>query len=181
MSEEVVEPKVEETDTEGAEVKGEIFREKVGTVEALRFDGENGEDVIKFAGGKDFGKITGDEVLISLSGRDPRSQKREVTRGQWLVKGPSGVSIMNEADFAGRYETGEGEPVEALEPKEDETEEPVPDDKLVYQPGFGPTAGITGGATGATPEGTPTPSGESAEPDETVQGEEQTAQQAQKT
>jgi hypothetical protein len=122
------------SDTE--EVKGEIYREKVPQVEAMQFDGENGEDIVKLVGGEDFGKVSGKTVELSLQGKDPRSQKVVVTRGQWLVKTISGVTVVNEGEFAGRYETKEGEPIPTLEPEAEP--EPVPEDKLVYEPGFSP-------------------------------------------
>jgi hypothetical protein len=118
------------------EVKGEVFKEKVPTVEALQFDGENGEDVVKYVGGEDYGKVSGKTVELSLQGRDPRSQKVVVSRGQWIVKTLTATVVVNEGEFAGKYTKEDGSPVEALEPEE--LPEPVPEEELVYQPGFKP-------------------------------------------
>ena len=122
----------DEAETE--EVKGEVYREKVPQVEALQFDGENGEDVVKFVGGDEFGKVSGKTVELSLQGKDPRSQKVVVSRGQWIVKSPSATTVVNEGEFAGKYETKEGEAVKVLEPEPEP--EPVPEEELVYEPGF---------------------------------------------
>lgn len=116
------------------EVKGEIYREKVPQVEAVQFDGENGEDVVKFVGGDEFGKVSGKTVELSLQGKDPRSQKVVVARGQWLVKTISGVTVVNEGEFAGKYTKEDGSPIEPLAPEE--LPEPVPEEELVYEPGF---------------------------------------------
>ena len=119
---------------EGEEVKGEVFREKIPTVEALQFDGENGEEIVKYVGGEDYGKVSGDTVELSLQGKDPRSQKVTVTRGQWVVKTLKGTTVVNEGEFAGKFEKLGGEVIEPL--PEVELPEPVPEEELVYQPGF---------------------------------------------
>jgi hypothetical protein len=120
------------------EVKGEVFKEKVPQVEALQFDGENGEDIVKYLGGEDYGKVSGKTVELSLQGKDPRSQKVVVERGQWVVKTLTATVVVNEGEFAGKYTKEDGSPVEALEPEE--LPEPVPEEELVYQPGFAPPA-----------------------------------------
>src|SRR5258708_37884914 len=116
------------------EVKGEVFKEKVPTVEALQFDGENGEDIVKYVGGEDYGKVAGKTVELSLQGKEPRSQKVVVARGQWVVKTLTSTVVVNEGEFAGRYTKEDGSPVEPLAPEE--LPEPVPEEELVYQPGF---------------------------------------------
>lgn len=116
------------------EVKGEIFKEKVPQVEALQFDGENGEEIVKYVGGEDYGKVAGKTVELSLQGKDPRSQKVVVERGQWVVKTPTATTVVNEGEFAGRYTKEDGSPIEPLPPAE--LPEPVPEEELVYEPGF---------------------------------------------
>jgi len=121
------------------EVKGEIFKEKVPQVEAMQFDGENGEDIVKYVGGEDYGKVSGKTVELSLQGKDPRSQKVTVDRGKWIVKTTGGTTVVNEGEFAGKYAKEDGSPVEPLAPEE--LPEPVPEEELVYEPGFSkPTA-----------------------------------------
>jgi hypothetical protein len=117
-------------------VKGEIFKEKVPQVEALQFNGDNGEDVVSYVGGDDYGAVTGKTVTLSLQGKDPRSQKVVVSRGQWIVKTLTATVVVNEGEFAGKYTKEDGSAVEPLEPEE--LPEPVPEDELVYEPGFGP-------------------------------------------
>jgi hypothetical protein len=136
------------------EVKGEVFKEKIPTVEAKQFDGENGEDIVKYVGGEDYGAVTGKTVTLSLQGKDPRSQKVVVERGQWVVKTLTSTVVVNEGEFAGKYVKEDGSPVEALEPEE--LPEPVPEDKLVYQPGFAPPA-AEGGAEPKPEEPQPQP------------------------
>lgn len=116
------------------EVKGGVFKEKVPQVEAMQFDGDNGEDVVAFVGGEDFGKVSGDTVELSLQGKDPRSQKVVVSRGQWIMKTLTATTVVNEGEFAGKYTKEDGSPIEPLPPAE--LPEPVPEDKLVYEPGF---------------------------------------------
>lgn len=118
------------------EVKGEVFKEKVPQVEAKQFDGENGEDIVKYVGGEDYGAVSGKTVTLSLQGKDPRSQKVVVERGQWIVKTLTSTVVVNEGEFAGKYTKEDGSPVEALEPEP--LPEPVPEDELVYEPGFKP-------------------------------------------
>lgn len=118
------------------EVKGEVFREKVPQVEAIQFDGDNGEDIVKYAGGEDYGKVSGDSVELSLQGKDPRSQKVTVARGQWVVKTLTATVVVNEGEFAGKYTKEDGSPIEPLPPAE--LLEPVPEEELVYEPGFKP-------------------------------------------
>jgi hypothetical protein len=118
------------------EVKGEVFKEKVPTVEALQFDGENGEDVVKFAGGEDYGKVSGDTVELSLQGKDPRSQEVVVTRGQFVAKTLTATVVVNEGEFMGKYTKEDGSVIEPLPAAE--LPEPVPEEELVYQPGFKP-------------------------------------------
>ena len=126
-----------ETETETTEeVKGEVFKEKIPTVEAIQFDGENGEDIVKYVGGEDYGKVSGKQVELSLQGKDPRSQKVLVSRGQWIVKTLTSTVVVNEGEFAGKYTKEDGSAIEPLEPEE--LPEPVPEQELVYQPGFSP-------------------------------------------
>src|SRR4029077_1560975 len=116
------------------EVKGEVFKEKVPTVEALQFDGENGEDIVKYVGGEDYGKVSGDTVELSLQGKDPRSQKVVVSRGQFVVKTLTATTVVNEGEFMGRFTKEDGGVIEPLPAAE--LPEPVPEEELVYQPGF---------------------------------------------
>lgn len=115
---------------------GKKFKERIPTVEAVQFDGENGEDVVKFLGGEDYGKVAGKTIEFRPGGKDPRIAKVLVERGQWIVKTLRGTNVVNEGEFAGTYVTEDGKDVEPLEPEE--LPEPVPEDELVYEPGFRP-------------------------------------------
>jgi hypothetical protein len=112
------------------------YVQKAHTVEAIQFDGENGEEIVKFVGGEDYGKVSGDEVELSLQGKDPRSPKVTVTRGQWVSKSKVATSVVNEGEFAATFEKEDGGEIAPLKPAKEE--KPVPEDELVYQPGYAP-------------------------------------------
>jgi hypothetical protein len=61
------------------------YRRRPYTWDALQYDGANAADVIAFVGGGDYGKVVGDEVVLSLRGADIQSQKLEVLVGQWVL------------------------------------------------------------------------------------------------
>jgi hypothetical protein len=114
----------------------EVYSKRVETVEAVRFDGTNGDAVVEFVGGADYGVVAGDTVILSPSGKDPRGGKVTVSAGQFVAKPKSGpVTVVNEGDFLGSFEIVEGEPPPPIVRK---LPDPVPEDELVYQPGFGP-------------------------------------------
>jgi hypothetical protein len=119
--------------------EGKKYKERILTVQAVQFDGENGEDVVSFAGGEDYGAVTGTTVTLTPGGKDPRSAKVVVERGQWVVKRITGTAVVNEGEFAGKFVNEDGSDIEALPPPPEP--EPVAEDKLVYQPGFKPPEG----------------------------------------
>jgi hypothetical protein len=125
-----------EEKTEKAPFEGKKYVERIPTVEAVQFDGENGEDVVSFVGGKDYGKVSGKDVVLTLGGKDVRGGKVSVSRGQWIVKQKTGTVVVNEGEFAGKFVNEDGSDVEPLEPEE--LPEPIAEEKLVYQPGFRP-------------------------------------------
>jgi hypothetical protein len=116
--------------------EGGKYKERILTVEAVQFNGENGEDLVSFLGGKDYAKVAGDTVEYRPGGKDPRSAKIVVERGQWAAKSASGTSVVNEGEFAGKFVNEDGSDVAPLEPAP--LPDPVPEDELEYQPGFGP-------------------------------------------
>lgn len=121
---------------EKAPFEGKKYKERIPTVEAVQFDGENGEDVVSFLGGEDYAAIAGKAVAYKPSGKDPRSVVVPVERGQWIVKSTKGTSVVNEGEFAGHFVNEDGSDIEALEPEP--LPEPVAEDELVYEPGFAP-------------------------------------------
>jgi hypothetical protein len=46
---------------------------KVPKVEGYQFDGANGEEIIEWLGGSDYGVVAGETLILSLQGKDPRS------------------------------------------------------------------------------------------------------------
>ena len=129
------EPVVKEGEAEPP-FEGKKYKERILTVEAVQFDGENGEDVVSFAGGEDYGTTTGKIVILTPGGKDPRGGKIKVERGQWVSKSRTGTVVVNEGEFAAQFVNEDGSDIEALPPANQP--EPVAEDKLVYQPGFGP-------------------------------------------
>jgi hypothetical protein len=117
-----------------------VYRKVVPTAEAVRFDGTNGDDIVTFVGGEDYGVNNGETVTLTPAGKDPRGAKITVVTGQWVAKPKGGTTVINEAEFAADYELvpvlPEADPAQA--PLTAKLEEPVPDDELEYQPGFGP-------------------------------------------
>jgi hypothetical protein len=115
------------------------YVQKVPTTEGYQFDGENGEEIIEWLGGPDYGVVSGDKLVLSLQGKDPRSQKTTVNRGQFVVKSKTATSVVNEGEFVGAFSNEDGSDIASLPPPAEP--EPVPEDELVYQPGFGPKPG----------------------------------------
>ena len=115
-------------------VTGETYKEKIPTVQAIQFDGENGDDIVSFVGGDDYAKASGAGLALTPGGKDPRGVKLEVARGQWVVKSDRGVSVVNEGEFSSKFVKEDEEPIDPLEPLP--LDEPIPEDQLVYQPGF---------------------------------------------
>ena len=111
-----------------------VYVQNVPKVEGFQFDGENGEEIIEFVGGEDYGKVVGDTLELSLQGKDPRSQKVTVNRGQFVVKTNTGTKVVNEGEFTSNFTNLDGSLIEAITPEP--PADPVPDEELVYQPGF---------------------------------------------
>src|SRR5580765_3478522 len=112
------------------------YKQKVPTTEGYQFDGANGEEIIEWLGGPDYGVVSGDKLVLSLQGSDPRSQKVTVNRGQFVVKSKTATSVVNEGEFVGAFSNEDGSDIVSLPPPEPEP--PVAEDELVYQPGFKP-------------------------------------------
>ena len=113
-----------------------VYKQKTPTVEGIQFDGENGDAIVEFVGGEDYGKVSGDTVELSLQGKDPRSQKVTVNRGQFVVKSLTATTVVNEGEFTSNFVNEDGSAIGSI--PEAPLEEPVPEDQLVYQPGFSP-------------------------------------------
>jgi hypothetical protein len=113
-----------------------VYKEKVPTVEGYQFDGANGEEIIEWLGGPDYGVVSGDKLILSLQGKDPRSTKVTVSRGQFVVTSKAGTSVVNEGEFVGAFSNEDGSDIVSLPPPEPPP--PEADEDLVYQPGFGP-------------------------------------------
>src|SRR4029077_12508911 len=109
-----------------------VYKQKVPTTEGYQFDGANGEEIIEWRGGPDYGVVAGETLVLSLQGKDPRSQKVTVNRGQFVVKSKAGTNVVNEGEFIGAFSNEDGSDIVSLPPPETE---PVPEDELVYQPG----------------------------------------------
>lgn len=114
----------------------EKYVQKMPTVEGYQFDGANGEEIIEWLGGPDYGKVVGDTLELSLQGKDPRSQKVTVNKGQFVVTSNKGTSVVNEGEFISNFTMLDGSVIEAITP--DPPADPVPEEELVYQPGFAP-------------------------------------------
>ena len=114
----------------------EKYVQKMPTVEGYQFDGANGEEIIEWLGGPDYGKVVGDTLELSLQGKDPRSQKVTVNKGQFVVTSNKGTSVVNQGEFIANFTMLDGSLIEAITP--DPPADPVPEEELVYQPGFGP-------------------------------------------
>jgi hypothetical protein len=113
-----------------------VYKQRVPTTEGYQFDGANGEEIIEWLGGPDYGVVSGETLVLSLQGKDPRSQKVTVNRGQFVVKSKAGTSVVNEGEFIGAFSNEDGSDIVSLPPPAEP--EPIPEDQLVYQPGFGP-------------------------------------------
>ena len=113
-----------------------VYVQKTPKVEGIQFDGDNGDEIIEFVGGEDYGKVVGDSLVLSLQGKDPRSQKVTVNRGQFVVKTATATTVVNEGDFVANFANEDGTPIVSLPAPEEP--EPVPEAELVYQPGFSP-------------------------------------------
>jgi hypothetical protein len=113
-----------------------VYKQKVPTVEGYQFDGANGEEIIEWLGGPDYGVVSGETLVLSLQGKDPRSQKVTVNRGQFVVKSKTATSVVNEGEFVGAFSNEDGSDIVSLPPPAEPP--PVPEDELVYQPGFKP-------------------------------------------
>lgn len=113
-----------------------VYVQNVPKVEGLQFDGENGDEIVEFVGGEDYGKVSGDELILTPAGKDPRGNKITVSRGQFVVKSAkTGTSVVNEGDFMSNFTNLDGTLIAALPHPE---APPVAEDELVYQPGFKP-------------------------------------------
>jgi hypothetical protein len=113
-----------------------VYIEKVPSVEGIQFDGENGGEIVEFVGGADYGKVSGDEVILTPAGKDPRGTKVTVTRGQFVVKAKTGTKVVNEGEMLSNYTNLDGSLLEAIAPPEQPP--PLDEDELVYEPGFRP-------------------------------------------
>jgi hypothetical protein len=113
-----------------------VYKQKVPTTEGYQFDGANGEEIIEWLGGPDYGVVAGETLVLSLQGKDPRSQKVTVNRGQFVVKSKTATSVVNEGEFVGAFSNEDGSDIVSLPPPAEP--EPIPEDELVYQPGFAP-------------------------------------------
>jgi hypothetical protein len=114
----------------------EIYVQKVPKVEGFQFDGANGEEIIEWLGGPDYGVVSGDTLVLSLQGKDPRSQKTTVVKGQFVVKSNVGTSVVNQGEFIANFTAADGSLIEAIQP--DPPVQALAEDELEYQPGFGP-------------------------------------------
>jgi hypothetical protein len=113
-----------------------VYKQKVPTTEGYQFDGANGEEIIEWLGGPDYGVVSGETLVLSLQGKDPRSTKVTVNRGQFVVTSKAGTSVVNEGEFVSAFANEDGSDIVSLPPPEPPP--PLADEELVYQPGFGP-------------------------------------------
>src|SRR4029077_7793925 len=111
-----------------------VYKQKVPTTEGYQFDGANGEEIIEWLGGTGYGVVAGETLVLSLQGKDPRSQKVTVNRGQFVVKSKTATSVVNEGEFVGAFSNEDGSDIVSLPPPAEPP--PIPEDELVYQPGF---------------------------------------------
>ena len=81
-----------------------IYRKVVPTAEAVQFDGTNGDEIVTFVGGEDYGVNNGETVTLTPSGKDPRGAKITVVVGQWVALAKAGTVVINEGEFAADYE-----------------------------------------------------------------------------
>jgi hypothetical protein len=112
-----------------------VYQERIPSVEAIRFDGKNGDDVLKFIG-KKYGKKIGDDALeLRVLGEHPQSPKLSVSVGQWVLKQPTGspVTVVNDGDFKGQYEKTDKEPTPPP-PEPEEQPPPQPPEGEVQAP-----------------------------------------------
>ena len=112
-----------------------VYVEKTPKVEGFQFDGANGEEIIEWLGGPDYGVVSGETLILSLQGKDLRSTKVVVNRGQFVVQSAKGgTSVVNEGEFVGTFANEDGSDIVSLPPPE--LPPPLAEDELVYQPGF---------------------------------------------
>ena len=83
-----------------------VYQKRVPTVEAIRFTGENTDEVIKFVGKKFVKRYGEDELEVRIHGEHPQSPKDRVSKGGWVVKQSIGspVAVVNDGDFKSLYE-----------------------------------------------------------------------------
>jgi hypothetical protein len=112
------------------------YIEKVPKVEGFQFDGANGEEIITWLGGPDYGVVAGDTLVLSPQGKAGRGQKVTVERGQFVVTSNKGTSVVNEGEFISAFANEDGSDIVSLPPPE--LPPPLAEDELVYQPGFAP-------------------------------------------
>jgi hypothetical protein len=112
------------------------YIEKVPKVEGYQFDGANGEEIIEWLGGPDYGVVSGETLILSPQGKAGRGQKVTVNRGQFVVTSKKGTSVVNEGEFIAEFANEDGSDIVSLPPPPPEP--PVAEDELVYQPGFAP-------------------------------------------
>ena len=114
-----------------------VYVQNVPKVEGIQFDGGNGDAIIEFVGGEDYGKVSGDELILTPAGKDPRGNKITVRRGQFVIKSAqTGTSVVNEGEMMANFTNLDGSLIEAIVPPEEPP--PLDEDELVYQPGFRP-------------------------------------------
>lgn len=122
----VNQPQAPKTRREGKETAeaAAVYEKRIPTVEAIQFDGENNEPVIKFAG-KKFVSKTLEGLEVRIHGEHPQSPKLSVGAGQWVVKQSVGtpLAVVNDGDFQSSYQKVEGVEIEPLpeEPEADDT------------------------------------------------------------
>ena len=74
----------------------EIYVQKVPKVEGFQFDGANGEEIIEWLGGPDYGVVSGDTLVLSFRERTRGAEKTTVVKGQFVVKSNVGTSVVNQ-------------------------------------------------------------------------------------
>jgi hypothetical protein len=127
----MAEETTEQIESAGGEASAAVavYQKRIPTVEAIKFDGKNGDEVIKFTG-KDYAKKIGEDALeLRVHGAHPQSPKEAVSIGQWVVKQATGspVAVINDGDFTAQYEKTDKEPTPPppeVEEKAAEQEQP---------------------------------------------------------
>lgn len=110
----MAEETAEQIESAGGEASAAVavYQKRIPTVEAIKFDGKNGDEVIKFTG-KDYAKKIGEDALeLRVHGAHPQSPKETVSIGQWVVKQSTGspITVVNDGDFMSAWEKTDKEP-----------------------------------------------------------------------